>query len=141
MHAKTLQARRELQEKFLEFKLVPRFSEALANIVRDVFINRVIMMLRSSDALPRYLGLPLEATGLAFRVSVDPMPTSPMKAIEAVNGDPLFYLRVAAEERHEKGPYLIDLPPKLDGFACYLDETQVPGTEADRKSTRLNSSH
>ncbi len=35
-HAKTLEARKELQEKFLEFKLVPRFSETLGLQVRTV---------------------------------------------------------------------------------------------------------
>ena len=106
------------------------------NIVRDSFINRLIMMLRSSDALLKYLELPLVVTTSAFQSSVDPMPTSPMQAIEAVHSDPLFYLRVAAEERHETGLYLIDLPPKLAGFACYLDESRVPGTEAYAQAQR-----
>ncbi len=35
-HARTDQARKELQEYFLQFKLIPRVSEALANIVRAV---------------------------------------------------------------------------------------------------------
>jgi len=35
-HAKTQEARRELQEKFLVFKLVPRVSEQLAQLVRSV---------------------------------------------------------------------------------------------------------
>jgi len=35
-HAKTDQARKELQEKFLEFKLIPRVSEQLASLVRNV---------------------------------------------------------------------------------------------------------
>jgi hypothetical protein len=94
------------------------------------------MMLRSSDALLKYLELPLVVTTSAFRSSVDPMPTSPMRAIEAVHSDPLFYLRVAAEERHETGLYLIDLPPKLAGFACYLDESRIPGTEAYAQAQR-----
>lgn len=106
------------------------------NIVRDAFINRLIMLLRSSNPLLGYLELPLVITGSAFESSVDPMPTSPMKAIEAVHSDPLFYLRVAAEERHHTGLYLIDLPPKLAGFACYLDESRVPGTEAYAQAQR-----
>ena len=35
-HAKTEEARKELQAKFLEFKLLPRVSEALGDIVRKV---------------------------------------------------------------------------------------------------------
>jgi hypothetical protein len=48
----------------------------------------------------------------------------------------LFYLRVACEERHKTGLYLIDLPTKLAGLACYLDDAQVPGTEAYAQSLR-----
>jgi hypothetical protein len=106
------------------------------NIVRDAFINRLIMFLRSSNPLLKNLELPEFVTGSAFESSVDPMPTSPMKAMEAVHSDPLFYLRVAAQERHETGLYLIDLPPKLAGFACYLDESRVPGTEAFAQAQR-----
>lgn len=100
------------------------------NIVRDAFINRLIMFLRSSSPLLSYLELPEFITGSAFESYVEPMPTSPMKAMEAVHSDPLFYLRVAAEERHNTGLYLIDLTPKLAGFACHLDDSQVPGTKA-----------
>ncbi|MCX7144158.1 MAG: hypothetical protein NT123_24605 [Proteobacteria bacterium] len=106
------------------------------NIVRDAFINRLIMLLRSSNPLLKYLELPEFITASAFESSVDPMPTSPMKAMEAVHSDPLFYLRVAARERHGTGLYLIDLPPKLAGFACYLDESRVPGTEAYAQTQR-----
>ncbi|MBI4695046.1 MAG: RNA polymerase sigma factor RpoD [Gammaproteobacteria bacterium] len=35
-HARTMELRKELQERFLEFKLVPKLSEALAEIVRRV---------------------------------------------------------------------------------------------------------
>lgn len=100
------------------------------NIVRDAFVNRMIMLLRSSQPLLNYLELPAFITGSAFDSCVEPMPTSPMKAIEAVHSDPLFYLRVACEERHKTGLYLIDLPTKLAGFSCYLDDSMVPGTEA-----------
>lgn len=106
------------------------------NIVRDAFINRLIMLLRSSKQFLDYLELPQSVTVSAFDSSVDPMPTSPMRAIEAVHSDPLFYLRVAAEERHETGLYLIDLPQKFVGFACYLDEARVPGTEAYAQAQR-----
>ena len=104
------------------------------NMVRDAFINRLIILLRSSKPILDYLELPAFVTDRAFKASVDPMPTSPLKAIESVLADPMFYLRVAAEERHGVGLYLIDLPAKLDGFACYLDDARVPGTEAHAKS-------
>lgn len=106
------------------------------NMVRDAFINRLIMFLRSSGPLLSYLDLPEFITGSEFDSYVEPMPTSPIKAIEAVHSDPLFYLRVACEERHKTGLYLIDLPSKFAGFACYLDDSQVPGTEAYAQSQR-----
>lgn len=100
------------------------------NLVRDAFMNRLIMLLRSSGPLLKYLELPEFITGSQFDSCVEPMPTSPMKALEAVHGDPLFYLRVACEERHKTGLYLLNLPPKLVGFTCYIDESMVPGTKA-----------
>lgn len=49
--------------------------------------------------------------------------------MEAVFADPLYYLRTAAEERFGCGLYLLDLPEKLVGFSCFLDDSQVPGTK------------
>jgi hypothetical protein len=103
---------------------------AASNLVRDAFINRLIMLLRSSHQLLNYLELPEFITGSAFESYAEPMPTSPMKAMEAVQSDPLFYLRTACEERLNTGLYLLDLPTKLTGFACYLEDASVPGTEA-----------
>lgn len=105
-----------------------------ANMVRDAFVNRLIMLLRSSPRLLDYLGLPEFITGSAFDSHVEPMPTSPMKAMEAVHADPLFYLRVACEERHKTGLHLLELPEELTGFACILDDSHVPGTEANNKA-------
>lgn len=117
-------------------------SEALnaiveeSNIVRDAFVNRLIMMLRSSSQLLRWLDLPEFITGSAYSGGVEPMPTSPMKALESVHSDPLYYLRAACEERHGTGLYLIDLPAKLAGFACVLDDSMVPGTKAHEEAAR-----
>lgn len=107
-----------------------------SNMVRDAFMNRLIMLLRSSGPLLSYLELPEFSTGSDFDSYVEPMPTSPMKAMEAVHADPLFYLRVACEERHKTGLYLLDLPPKLAGFTCYMDESMVPGTKAYEQMQR-----
>jgi hypothetical protein len=109
---------------------------AETNMVRDAFINRLIMFLRSSDSLLKYLELPSFITGSEFQSSVEPMPTSPLKAIEAVHADPLYYLRVAIEERHETGLYLMNMPPKLVGFSCYLDDASVPGTPSFEEKQR-----
>lgn len=107
-----------------------------SNMVRDAFINRLIMFLRSSDFLLKYLELPEFVTGSAFKSIVEPMQTSPLRALEAIHADPLYYLRVAVEERHETGLYLLDMPPQLVGFSCHLDDARVPGTERYEEAQR-----
>lgn len=100
---------------------------ATSNLVRDAFINRLIMLLRSSNDLLSYLELPKFITDSEFDSSMEPMPTSPIEAMKATHIDPLFYLRTACEERHKIGLYLLYLP--LAGLTCYMDESLVPGTE------------
>lgn len=105
------------------------------NIVRDSFFNRLIYLLRSSTALLTYLDLPAFINGSEFEtVHVEPMPTSPLQAMAAVHNDPLYYLRAGAEERLKTGLYLIDLPPKFVGFTCYMEDNEIPGTEAYTQS-------
>lgn len=105
-----------------------------ANIVRDAFFNRLIMFLRSSPDFLKHLDLPLFINGSEFESVINPMPTSPLQAMLEVQNDPLYYLREGAEERLKTGLYLIELPPKLVGFTCYMDDAQVPGTEAYKQS-------
>ena len=100
-----------------------------SNIVRDAFINRLIMFLRSADTVLDYFGIPKSIVPSDFHDWYEPMPTSPMKAMEAVFFDPLYYLRIAAEERFDQGLYLLDMPEEFVGFACYLDDSSVPGTK------------
>lgn len=101
-----------------------------SNMVRDAFVNRLLLLLRSSPRLLDYLGLPKSVVGSAFDCVPEQLPTSPLQAIAAVFEDPLYYLRIAAEERYKKGLYLLELPPKFVGFSCYLDDQQVPGTRS-----------
>ena len=108
------------------------------NIVRDAFINRMLWLLRGGDALLDYLELPKFITGSAFdRFIPEAMPTAPLKAIGAIQRDPLHYLRVACEERHDTGLYLLDLPPEFTGFSCWLDDMLVPGTTSYVDSNKL----
>jgi hypothetical protein len=72
-----------------------------SNMVRDAFMNRLVMLLRSSGRMLNYLELPHFINGSEFDACVEPMPTSPMQAIESVHADPLYYLRVACDERHK----------------------------------------
>lgn len=101
-----------------------------SNMVRDAFINRLIMLLRSSGPLLSYLDLPQTITERDFGAGVEPMPTSPMTAMEAVHTDPLHYLRTACKRQHQTGLYLVDLPPSYAGFSCYMEDSSVPGTPA-----------
>jgi hypothetical protein len=109
---------------------------AESNMVRDAFINRLIMFLRSSDVLLNFLELPKVVVNSEFKSFVEAMPTSPLGAIQAVHWDPLYYIRVAIEERHKTGLYTVLMPPKLTGFSCYLEDAYVPGTESYAQAQR-----
>lgn len=104
-----------------------RSVTAKHNLVRDAFLNRLITLLRSSDKLLDELGLPKVVDG-NWRDGSEPMPTSPLKAIEATEGDPLYYLRNACHERYGCGLYALDFPPDLIGLSCHLDDDRIPGT-------------
>lgn len=102
---------------------------AETNLVRDAFVNRLIMYLRSTKPLLKSLELPTEVSQREFKSGYEDMPTSPLLAMDAVLTDPLYYLRLAAEERFNTGLYLLGLKPLLAGFSCYLPDIEVPGTK------------
>lgn len=116
----------------------PATAEALRkattehNLVRDAFLNRLITLLRSSDALLDSLGLP-KVVENDWRDGSEPMPTSPLKVIELTEWDPLYYLRNACHQRHGCGLYALDFPESLIGFSCFLDDDRVPGTPENAK--------
>jgi hypothetical protein len=99
------------------------------NLVRDAFLNRLIMFLLSRDNLLKYLELPIEIERHEFEGCLDSMPTSPLGAIRAISGDPFFYLRVASYERFSTGLYMLQLPEKFMGLACYIEDRQIPGSD------------
>ncbi|WP_028452524.1 hypothetical protein [Chitinilyticum aquatile] len=99
------------------------------NIVRDAFINRMIIFLRSADAFLGYFDLPKSIKSSEIGCGYDPMPVSPMQAMEAVFRDPFYYLRGAVEEMYGCGLYSLEMPEKFVGFACYLSDDKVPGTK------------
>jgi hypothetical protein len=100
-----------------------------SNIVRDAFINRLVMFLRSSDSLLRFYDLPNFVVRSEFESWYEDMPTSPLKAMESVFNDPLYYLRIAAEERLDSGLYMLGLPERFSGLLIHLDDHSVPGTK------------
>ena len=100
------------------------------NLVRDAFICRLIIFLRGSDALLNHLDVPLTIGTRMAGGSVEQMPTSPLKAFEAVRDDPLFYARVGVRHTFGLGIYDVPLPPAWDWATCWIDDAHVPGTPA-----------
>lgn len=97
------------------------------NIVRDAFINRLLMLLRSTDAFLNHFELPLDVSDPTLE-GIGPTPTSPFRAMEQVRDDPLIYLREAVKETAEVGLHLLPMPSALHGFSCYMPDEMVPGT-------------
>jgi hypothetical protein len=109
------------------------------NLVRDAFLCRLIVFLRSSDALLKYLEVPSTVGGMFSRGNLELMPSSPLKAMEAVRDDPLFYIRHHVGESWECGIYTVQLPRKLDWTACYIEDKDIPGTKAYKEDQRLTA--
>lgn len=106
------------------------------NLVRDAFLNLLITLLRSSDAILDALDLPKRVGSVR---STEDMPTSSLRAIEEAQSDPLYYLRAGCEARHGCGIYKLPLPTAIQAFSCYLADDQVPGTSAYKE--RLETEH
>lgn len=106
------------------------------NLVRDAFMCRLIMLLRSTGALLDMLEVPRVATSRGLAGHLEEMPSSPLAAMEAVRDDPLFYVRNFVQTRWQCGVYRIDLDPAVSWAACYLDDELVPETSARRKLQR-----
>jgi len=108
------------------------------NLVRDALLNRIVMMLRSNDALLKRLNLPTRITSRRFEGLQD-MPVSPMGAILETMADPFYYLRAACEQEYECGLYVMPLLEGMDAFACYLPDGQVPKTAAYERRIRTEA--
>lgn len=133
------EAKRYISRKFNELQPIPvniMLDEDVAvaldqvvsetNLVRDGFINRLLVWLRSEDELLRYFRIPLT---LDDREEANEMPTSPLKAMEAVRKEPFTYIREELK-KGEQGLYAVSFPDVWVGFSCYLADEDVPGTAA-----------
>ncbi len=102
------------------------------NLFRDGFINRLIVWLRSSDVLLQKLQIPTTLDELGESNGGEPngMPVSPLGAIEAVRNDPFTYIREYLKPAGSGGVYTVHFPEELIGLSCYLDDEQIPDTEA-----------
>lgn len=106
-------------------------------MVRDAFMSRLIIFLRSSDALLKELDVPRVVVNRGSGAHLEEMPTSPLKAMEAVRDDPLFYVRHHIKANFGVGLYRVQLRRDLDWAACFLDDEDTPGTAAHRRLTKL----
>lgn len=108
------------------------------NLVRDAFLNLLIVLLRSTDKFLEQLGLPSRITSFR-RDGTDDMAVSPLIAITEIQWDPLYYLRAACEKEYGCGLYALTLPARFHGFACHLPDEDVPGTQANlERAARAN---
>jgi hypothetical protein len=106
------------------------------NLVRDAFLCRLIIFLRGNPHLLKYLEVPL-TVGRGFSNSgLEGMPTSPLKAMEAVRDDPLYYIRDHLQSRGD-GIYDIALPRTFDWAACFLEDAVIPKTNAFKADAKL----
>jgi hypothetical protein len=104
------------------------------NLVRDAFLCRLLIFLRGTDTLLGFLDVPTKVKeSIQLRngvIGLEAMPTSPMRAMEAVRDDPMFYVRNYVEHSWNCGIYCVPLPRSLDWAACILEDKDVPGTKA-----------
>lgn len=105
------------------------------NLVRDAFLNRLVALLRSSDKLLDALGLPTRVTWNR-RDGTEDASTSPLRAIEETLSDPFYYLRSACQSRYGCGLYTLEFPAELESLTCFMEDDQVPGTQAHSKRAK-----
>ena len=111
-----------------------------SNMVRDAFINRLIIFLNASENLLEQLELPINPNKMdESDYIVDSMSTAPISNINYFVSDPFLFLRPDIEEFHNERFYLYVLPKQMLGMYCYIDDTYVPGTEAYLKKTKKDS--
>jgi hypothetical protein len=109
------------------------------NLVRDAFMSRLIIFLRSTDAFLKLIEVPRVATSRGTGGSLEEMPSSPLGAMEAVRDDPLFYIRAHVQSGYELGIYRLPLPRRLDWAACYLADEDIESTAAYRRQQKLDN--
>lgn len=110
---------------------------AAHNIVRDAFICRLLIFLRGHNRLLDLLELPYYANDWGIKGMLEELPASPLRALESIRDDPLFYIREHLRQRHDLGVYTAELWPEIDWSACYLPPERVEGTGAYNKQQKI----
>ena len=106
-----------------------------SNLVRDAFLCRLLIFLRGSDALLNHLEVPLLIDGRTPGGKLEALPTSPLKAMEAVKDDPMFYIRNFLDDQFSN-IYTVHLPEELNWAACFLEDVDVPGSKENKEQQR-----
>jgi hypothetical protein len=105
------------------------------NLVRDALFLRLIVLLIGAKGLTDSLSIPDTVHAPGAPRGLEDIPVSPLDAIAAITGDPLFYLREFVRERWKEGLYRIDLEAPC--FAVYLSDEEVPGTKAFKNNQKM----
>ena len=101
-------------------------------MVRDAFVNRIILLLTAPPPLLEVIGLPetvTEATRTTNYVNAD-LPASPLAAMAELVADPFWHFRSWDKENGNLGLYLRDFNERFPFLACHMEDWQVPGTKA-----------
>jgi hypothetical protein len=102
------------------------------NVSRDVFVNRMIYLMIANRQELEEVKLPIVVNANEIDQWFESVSITPLGAISDFMTDPFHYLRLGAEERHHRGLYRISFPDSLDGLNCYLNDDEVPGSDAHK---------
>lgn len=103
-----------------------------SNMVRDAFVNRIILLLTATPRLLSAIGLPetvTESIRSTNYINAD-LPASPLAAMQELISDPFWYFRSWDKENGNRGIYLRELDEIFTFLSCYMEDYRVPGTKA-----------
>lgn len=107
-------------------------------ISRDALMCRLVLMLRSPDALLKMWGIPKSQEAGHIGCSIEPVPTSPLEAVGSIWVDPFFYMRESVREHHGTGLYLMPLDKSTVWAEVYINDEVVEGTTSNRRAKALS---
>lgn len=108
------------------------------NVSRDAFVNRMIYLMIANRQELDEINLPIAVNANEIDQWFESVSTTPLGAIGDFMADPFHYLRLGAEERHRRGLYQVGFPDSLVGLSCFLDDDEVPGTDAYKNAQEVS---
>jgi adenylate kinase family enzyme len=118
------------------------------NLVRDALINRIIFFAIADTKILKTMRIPTTIEDIAplseFLIT---LPIAPFNMMKEITYDPLFFLKEAFNAVHLESLYLIDFQNfgfkndlrTISQLSCYIEDDQVPGTDAYEKLQQLKS--